>query len=320
MPTVSINLCCYNSEKYLRETLDSVVNQTYSDWELVIINDGSSDSTEAIVKEYINHGFPIIYHYQENHGLGYSRNVALENSKGNYIAFIDHDDEWLPEKLAKQVECLNSNANIDFVYTNYFYTKYFLKNDMRAIRLRKKQPEGDVFKKFLICYPVHVSTVLIRRSAINKLSYFFNPRFIMVEEYDFFMRILYTSKAKYLHEPLATYRYHAESSAMKQQFRLTQETLCVLETLSYFIPDFKTKYSRILCKLRKNNRMYKAFKIAKDELAEGEIGKAHETIRPYKYYNLKTLVFYIITCIPSRVASMFWLFVLRIKNFLKIDF
>ena len=119
-PKVSINLCCYNSEKYLRETLDSIVKQTYKDWELIIINDGSSDSTEAIIYEYIKQGYPIAYHYQRNKGLAFSRNKALELSQGKYVAFIDHDDLWLPDKLEKQASILEKRPEIDFLYGNYF--------------------------------------------------------------------------------------------------------------------------------------------------------------------------------------------------------
>ena len=77
---VSINLCCYNSEKYLKETLDSIVKQTYKDWELVIINDGSCDSTESIIDHYIEQGHPIVYKYQKNQGLSSSRNEAIKLS------------------------------------------------------------------------------------------------------------------------------------------------------------------------------------------------------------------------------------------------
>ena len=125
-PRVSINLCCYNSERYLRETLDSIVSQTYKDWELIIINDGSSDATESIVSEFIKRGHPIVYHYQANKGLALSRNEALKRSRGEYIAFIDHDDLWMPEKLEKQILALESNPEIDFFYGN-FCCKFFRK-------------------------------------------------------------------------------------------------------------------------------------------------------------------------------------------------
>src|SRR5438874_5550918 len=102
-PTVSITLCCFNSERFLAETLRSIIDQTYKDWELVIINDGSTDSTESIIQTFIDRKWPIVYHSQQNAGLGRSRNKAVELSRGEFIALIDHDDLWEPEKLARQI-------------------------------------------------------------------------------------------------------------------------------------------------------------------------------------------------------------------------
>ncbi len=102
-PKVSINLCCYNGEKYLEETLQSIFLQKYKNWELVVVNDGSTDSTERIIRRHEAAGLPIVYHYQKNAGLGSARNKALQLSSGSYIALIDQDDIWLPEKPEKQV-------------------------------------------------------------------------------------------------------------------------------------------------------------------------------------------------------------------------
>ena len=117
---VSINLCCYNGEAFLDETLHSICSQTYPNWELVIVNDGSTDGTEAIVEKYMNQGVPIIYHVQENQGLGASRNKALELSSGAFIAFIDQDDLWLPEKLEKQI-MLFENPETGLVFCDVIF-------------------------------------------------------------------------------------------------------------------------------------------------------------------------------------------------------
>ncbi len=160
-PKVSINLCCYNSEKYLRETLDSIVNQTYNDWELIIINDGSSDSTESIIHEYIKQEYPIIYHYQENKGLGFSRNEALKRSQGKYIAFIDHDDLWMPEKLEKQIPLFERDSKIGLVFcdTIFFNEKGKSKRDYS----QKKYWTGWCFSELLTDYFLSMPTVVIRR-------------------------------------------------------------------------------------------------------------------------------------------------------------
>src|ERR671930_69372 len=113
---VSINLCCYNGEKYLEETLQSIFHQTYKDWELVVVDDGSIDTTERIIKSHMAAGKLIMYHYQENAGLGSARNKALQLSRGSYIALIDQDDIWLPEKLEKQVRAFELDRALGRVY------------------------------------------------------------------------------------------------------------------------------------------------------------------------------------------------------------
>ena len=102
---ISIIMCCYNSEDNIIETLNSIKNQTYKKWELVIINDGSTDETELIIKKfiYLNKDLNVRYFYQKNQGLGVSRNNAIKRTKYDWIAIIDHDDIWLSEKLLKQI-------------------------------------------------------------------------------------------------------------------------------------------------------------------------------------------------------------------------
>lgn len=308
--SVSINLCCYNSERYLRETLESVVRQTYQDWELVIINDGSRDTTEAIVREYIGQGLPIVYYYQENRGLGYSRNEALKRSSGKYIAFIDHDDVWMPEKLERQISVLEECSDVDFVYTNY----YVMREKRRVIKFTKKQPDGYVFGKFLFSYPVHVSTAMVRRNAFDGLDSLFNPNLHLTEEYDLFMRILYRCKAAYISEPLATYRYHAKMTSVREEVRLIQETISVIGMLRLLEPGFEGKYAEILRRIDNRNNLALAFKLAKDELGEGNAGKACNLIKPYKFSSKKIFLFFLFTCFPWGMASWVWCFSRRMRN------
>ncbi|MFH1226421.1 MAG: glycosyltransferase [Planctomycetota bacterium] len=311
-PAVSINLCCYNSEKYLRETLESIVSQTYKNWELVIINDGSTDSTEAIVKEYTGQGLPIVYYCQQNHGLGYSRNEALKRSSGDYIAFIDHDDVWLPEKLAQQVAVFEKQADVDFVYTNYYDTR----DRKRVIKYKDQQPEGYVFASFLQRYPVHVSTAMVRRKAFAKLKTLFDPDLHLTEEYDLFMRILYNAKAAYLARPLATYRHHGEMNSVTKEVRLIKETISVIDNFRLLDRDFETKHAGILKIVAYRNNFALAFKLAKDELTRGRAAAARDLIRPYKYFNIRAFVFFGFTCLPGRLASWLWSLAIKIKNVL----
>ena len=125
----SVMICCYNSERYLSETLDSVVSQTYKNWEIVAINDGSSDDTEKILMNYKNDGIPITYHKQTNQGFASARNKAIELAKGDWIAIIDHDDICLPNRLEVQIEHIKNNfSGVDiYLDTSQKTYKFFEK-------------------------------------------------------------------------------------------------------------------------------------------------------------------------------------------------
>ena len=100
---ITINICCYNSSKYIEETIQSVINQTYKNWELIIIDDGSTDNTKNLIKKYLNRNNNIFYFYKENGGYPSARNKAIKIAKGEWIALIDHDDVMLPNRLENQV-------------------------------------------------------------------------------------------------------------------------------------------------------------------------------------------------------------------------
>ncbi len=298
-PKVSINLCCYNSEKYLRETVESIVTQTYKDWELIIINDGSSDSTEAIIYEYIKQGYLIIYYYQENKGLANSRNEALKRSKGEYIAFIDHDDIWLPGKLEKQIGLLENDQDISLVYSNYFW---FNAKNTRKLVLKGSQSTGYVFEKFLYNYPVGILTAIIRRSSLDCLSGgFFDKNLNLCEEYDIFMRLAYKHKADYINEPLALYRIHQDMCSVKYRSKDPDETKYVLDKLLSLYPEIKDRYPDALAHLNAHINIY----YAKIELLNGNSAKARRIFSDYKLLNLKTTVIFIFTFFPPKVFKVF---------------
>lgn len=119
MDLVSIITPAYNSEKFIADTIMSVLNQTYQNWEMIVVDDYSTDKTAEIVLSFQKEDSRIKYIKNEsNRGAAFSRNVALQNAKGKWIAFLDSDDVWCPEKLEKQIEFMNRN-NYHFSYTNY---------------------------------------------------------------------------------------------------------------------------------------------------------------------------------------------------------
>lgn len=298
MPKVSINLCVYNGENYLREALESIVAQTYKDWELVIINDGSTDSTESIIKEYINKGYPIIYHYQKNHGLGYSRNEAFKRSQGEFIAFIDHDDLWLPEKLSKQVLTFENNPEVGFLYSNFFMMDQ--EKGKKYLAYRKLQPSGFVFEHFLHRYSVGILTVLIRKKVFDKLNEFFDCKLKLTEEYDVFMRILFYAVALYMPEPLADYRIHSNMSSLRCMTNYPDEMEYVAEKLKMLDKNGPLKYAKAF----KEHKVQLEYFKAKIKMAQGDLKKARSHLASYKLSNYKFFILYCASYLPSSL----WLF------------
>jgi glycosyltransferase involved in cell wall biosynthesis len=289
-PKVSINLCCYNSERFLAETLKSIEDQLFKDWELIIVNDGSSDSTESIIMEFKDRGFPVVYHYQENKGLGYSRNMALSLSRGDYVAFIDHDDMWLPGKLQKQVALLDNMPDVDFSYSNFF----ILNGNKRSVCLKKRQPEGAVFGEFLLHYNVAVLTVMVRRNALLHLGDLFNDSYHLSEEFELFMRLLYRSKAQYIHEPLACYRVHHEMGSLKFIDRWPVEMEQIMTTLKQLNPTVEDKYKKEFQYLKAKIGYYHA----RAAMVKANNKEARRYLQPYRHTDHQFYLLYVFTFLP----------------------
>ncbi|MFD1609364.1 glycosyltransferase family 2 protein [Oceanobacillus luteolus] len=118
-PLISVITPAYNSERFIGETIESVLNQTYTDWEMIIVDDCSSDNTREIVERYKQQDPRIQLHVlDENSGSAVARNTAMKHAQGRYIAFLDSDDRWLPEKLEKQLEFMQKK-DIAFSFTTY---------------------------------------------------------------------------------------------------------------------------------------------------------------------------------------------------------
>ena len=117
---VSVIMPTYNGEKYLAASIDSIISQTYKNWELIITDDCSSDGTRAIIRRYVAQDSRIrAFFFEENQGSGATRNKCIEEARGRYIAFCDSDDRWLPEKLEKQVRFMQKNGHA-FAFSSYY--------------------------------------------------------------------------------------------------------------------------------------------------------------------------------------------------------
>ena len=149
---ISIITPVYNSEKYIAETIESVLAQTYLDWEMIIVDDCSTDNSKEIIRKYAGKDRRIhLVEFEKNSGTGKARDVALQNAKGRFVAFLDSDDKWLPEKLEKQIRFMSEN-NYPISFTSYKSIDENGKDLYRIIRVVKSVNLHQYLKNTIIGY------------------------------------------------------------------------------------------------------------------------------------------------------------------------
>ncbi|KPK84167.1 MAG: hypothetical protein AMS27_10725 [Bacteroides sp. SM23_62_1] len=219
MVKVSIIMPVYNCEKYVGEAIESVLAQSFKDFEFIIIDDGSDDNTSQIIEEYDKTDNRIrILRNEQNLGVVKSLNIGLRQSVGEYIARIDADDIWLPEKLEKQIIYLEKNGDIGMLATS----KLNIDADGK-IRERDKYPKtysykdirDNILKRNLFCH----SSVIFSNNVLKKVGYY-DETFINSEDYEYWMRVISATKVEMLEEPLVYYRISTDAISyrrLKQQ-------------------------------------------------------------------------------------------------------
>ncbi len=218
---VSIIIPTYNRACYISETIKTVLDQTYQSIEIIIIDDGSTDSTRAVVQA-INDS-RIRYISQENSGLpAVARNHGLRIARGEYIAFLDSDDLWMPDKLEKQISAFNFCPGLLAVATNGIAMKNSLKKNMFTM-FRNARPS---FRQMLNNNMVINSSVLMRTDVIREVGFLDEDKRLKTsEDYDYWLRILYfkDNSILILKDRLIIYRLHESNILNPENKRLIEE-------------------------------------------------------------------------------------------------
>ena len=164
---VEIVLPNYNSAPYLEETINTIINQTFKNWKLTIVDGNSNIETQKILKKYIDHPNINVIRLKKNKRAGFCRNLAIRNSKSDYIAFIDSDDIWEKEKLSQQLDFMIKN-NYHFTYTNYLpFRSPKKQNNLKEV----KPAKYFTFKKFTRNTSIATSTMIIKKSSIGSTKF-----------------------------------------------------------------------------------------------------------------------------------------------------
>ena len=210
-PLVSVIMNCHNGQKFLKDAVLSILNQTYKEIELIFYNNFSSDQSENIVKSF--NDIRIKYFNSDKFlSLYEARNAAIKESSGEYITFLDTDDLWEKDKIEKQLEFFKKNKNIQILYTNYYLFKHS-KNDSKKF-FKTKKPSGMITQQLLNSYSVGIITTMVKKSIFNKYS--FNSNYSIIGDFDFYINCSLENHIQYLDLPLAYYRWHGENLSNKR--------------------------------------------------------------------------------------------------------
>ena len=225
LPAVSVIMNCLNGEQYLREALDSVVAQTYPDWEIVFWDNASQDTSAAIAKSY---GGRVRYFRGETTvPLGAARNLAIAEARGRYLAILDCDDVWLPQKLERQVPLLERDPSLGLVFADCHFMDE-TGNLQGTFFRRVPPPPGDPYLALLTGPNFTPGPTVVMRSDVVRKVGGFDPAFRYVESYELFLKLARISRFAHLDEPLARYRIHGSNQAGAGHAGMTGEMVQVI--------------------------------------------------------------------------------------------
>jgi glycosyltransferase involved in cell wall biosynthesis len=231
MPLISVIMPVYNGEKTIRETIESVFNQTFPDWELIVINDGSQDATLQILNSIQDPRLRVFSY--PNAGQATSRNRGISQACGEYISFIDADDLWTPDKLEAQLQVLQANPQAAVAYS---WTKCIDEVGQVSRRGSHISVTGDVYKNLLVVnFLENGSNPLIRRQALNEIGSF-DESLTPAEDWDLWLRLAARYHFEVVSSPQILYRVSVKS-ATANVWRLEAACLEVIERACTQAPE-----------------------------------------------------------------------------------
>jgi len=217
---VSIIIPTYNTEKFIGDTLQSVQNQTYQNWEMILVDDASTDRTVSVIEEFAKNDSRIkLFKLEKNSGNGFARNIALEKASGKYIAYLDADDLWFPEKLEKQIQFLKAN-NLPFTFSFYDC----IDEEGNSLKRRVEAPINLTYSKLFFCNYVGNLTAIYDADYFGKIILEATQK---RQDWRLWLTILKQIQVtKPVPEPLAFYRIRKDSIS-SSKFKLIKHNFGV---------------------------------------------------------------------------------------------
>lgn len=243
-PKVSVIIPAYNRESFIRETVDSVLEQTYPNIELIVVDDGSTDNTLKILKEF-GKKLVLLQHLNgENKGQSAAINLGIKVSSGEYIAILDSDDLFAPLKIELQVNFLEKNYEIGLVYANGIAINDFGEKLYKLFPLDHK--EGNDPSRMLLECHFNIPSNSLMRKSIFQLTGLFEEKFRSAQDHDMGIKIMENTIVAYMNEPLWFYRKHENTLSSKFAYRRWKTGFKILENAcNRFNYGKKVKHKRL---------------------------------------------------------------------------
>lgn len=233
-PLVSVFIPVYNAEKYIAESLESILNQTYDNLEILLVDDGSTDRSVEIIKSYNDPRIRLIQN-EKNMGIPYTRNVGLDHANGKYMAIMDSDDISLPDRIEKQVRFLEGNPDIDVVGT--FYYKFNEKSS-RKIKLKYTKPE-EIEIVLLFYSPISNPSSMVRLDTVKKHNIRYNLNYFVAQDYGFWADLTkFGGKIAVIPEFLLKYRTGHENITKRSNVKKRERRKQVLRSIHKGLLDY----------------------------------------------------------------------------------
>lgn len=223
----------YNREKTIKKAIESVLDQTYENFELIVIDDASCDNTKKVIENYTDNRIKYIY-CKRNSGANVARNIGMTNADGEYLAFLDSDNRWIPEKLQKQMELFESEPDVAMIFSAFNY----IENGKVSLKPRSLIPfeEFDDLKRVLqINNVVDTSTMIIKKECIEDVGVF-DEEMPRLQDYEFAIRISERYKTKFIPEPLVDV-YRSEVSISTNFDALEKANILIIKKHKKFFEE-----------------------------------------------------------------------------------
>ena len=300
-PLVTVVIPAYNAAKYLIESLDSVLAQSFGDFEVIVVDDGSTDETPEILTPYLD---VIRYIRTENRGPSSARNLAIRESRGELIAFQDADDVWLPEKLALQVELLEARPGLGVAFTG---SERFNERETLDCNLTTGSPvpSGWVFDELLSRHFIALSTVVVRRSCLDAVGGF-DESLVGAEDYNLFLRLAHSYQFGLVSKVLVRKRCHDEglSEDLESMYR---DEIANLDQIADLFPNAHIRTARLKAEIHLRFGRYYFTRSDYQKARRCFVRALRQPASPWE-----ALVYLAVSTLPGRLRA--WLISLKRRN------